>query len=315
MNSIIVVSSYYFEVNSIKMSASIFIEVKSYYDELIEKYSENSNLSIEEMKNDFRMIAPTGNPIADICFVRIIGDYIYKNMIHLQWESSPYIINELYFMLCQTFPNLYFSMVEFGSSIIEQQKKGKSPSMIDLMVLDFIDPYLKVYHNYQDTFIGKNTELYLNDRQKLRTNLKEIIEKYKMTWDEIENTFEELSAMVTDPFNDMESDPVYQAAFNIIDEIEDQAMLKIETLIDSTSKKMNNYSSIYGISMKEYHNRITEDFKTKMDKIYHDIIVTKNFDNTVYNIVSNLFDAEKKKNLLFLSMSYIELAISGMNST
>jgi hypothetical protein len=83
-------------------------------------------------------------------------------------------------MLGQTFPNLYFSMVEFGSSIIEQQKKGKRPSMIDLMVLDFIDPYLKVYHNCQDTFVDKNTELYFNDRQKLRTNLKEIIEKFKL---------------------------------------------------------------------------------------------------------------------------------------
>ena len=296
------------------MSTSIFIETKSYHEQLIEKYSMNPNFSIEEMKNDFRMITPTGNPIADICFVRIIGDYICKNTIHHQWESSPRIINELYCMLGQTFPNLYFSMVEFGSSIIEQQKKGKSPSMIDLMVLDFIDPYLKVYHNCQDTFVNKNTELYFNDRQKLRTNLKEIIEKYKMTWDEIDNTFEELSDMVTDPFDDLESEPVYQAAFNIIDEIEDQAKIKIETLIDSTSKKMNDYSSIYGISFKDYQKTITEDFNTKMDMIYHDIIVKKNFDNTVYNIVSSLFDTEKKKNLMSLSMSYLELAISAMNS-
>lgn len=296
------------------MSASIFIETKSYYDELIEKYSQNHNLSIEEMQNDFRMITPTGNPIADICFVRIVGDYICKNMIHQQWSASPYIINELYWMLGQTFPNLHFSMIEFGSSIIEQQKKGKSPSMIDLMVLDFIDPYLKVYHNCQDTFVNKNTELYFNDRQKLRTNLKEIIEKYKMTWDEIDNTFEELSDMVTDPFDDMESDPVYQAAFNIIDEIEDQAMLKIEPLITLTSEKMNSYSSIYGISLKDYQNAIIEDFKTKMDMIYHNIIVTKNFDNIVYNIVSSLFDTEKKKNLLFLSMSSLTVALSSMTS-
>jgi hypothetical protein len=296
------------------MPTSIFIETKSYYDEIVAKYATNPNLSIEEMKDDFRMIAPTGNPIADICFIRIVGDYICKNMIHQQWSSSPYIINELYWMLCQTFPNLYFSMFEFGSSIIEQQKKGKSPSMIDLMVLDFIDPYLKVYHNCKDTFVNKNTELYFNDRQKLRTNLKEIIEKYKMTWDEIDNTFEELSDMVTDPFDDIESDPVYQAAFNIIDEIEDQAMLKIEPLITLTSEKMNSYSSIYGISLKDYQNAITEDFKTKMDMIYHNIIVTKNFDNTVYNIVSSLFDTEKKKNLLFLSMSSLTVALSSMTS-
>ena len=296
------------------MPASIFIETKSYYDEIVAKYATNPNLSIEEMKDDFRMIAPTGNPIADICFVRIVGDYICKNMIHQQWSSSPYIINELYWMLGQTFPNLHFSMIEFGSSIIEQQNKGKSPSMIDLMVLDFIDPYLKVYHNCQDTFVNKNTELYFNDRQKLRTNLKEIIEKYKMTWDEIDNTFEELSDMVTDPFDDIESDPVYQAAFNIIDEIEDQAMLKIEPLITLTSEKMNSYSSIYGISLKDYQNAIIEDFKTKMDMIYHNIIVTKNFDNIIYNIVSNLFDTEKKKNLLFLSMSSLTVALSSMTS-
>lgn len=296
------------------MPASIFIETKSYYDEIVEKYATNPNLSIEEMKYDFRMIAPTGNPIADICFIRIVGDYICKNMIHQQWSSSPYIINELYWMLGQTFPNLHFSMIEFGSSIIEQQNKGKSPSMIDLMVLDFIDPYLKVYHNCQDTFVNKNTELYFNDRQKLRTNLKEIIEKYKMTWDEIDNTFEELSDMVTDPFDDMESDPVYQAAFNIIDEIEDQAMLKIEPLITLTSEKMNSYSSIYGINLKDYQNAIIEDFKTKMDMIYHNIIVTKNFDNIVYNIVSSLFDTEKKKNLLFLSMSSLTVALSSMTS-
>ena len=296
------------------MPTSIFIETKSYYEEIVAKYATNPNLSIEEMKDDFRMIAPTGNPIADICFVRIVGDYICKNMIHQQWSASPYIINELYWMLCQTFPNLYFSMHDFGSSIIEQQNKGKSPSMIDLMVLDFIDPYLKVYHNCQDTFVNKNTELYFNDRQKLRTNLKEIIEKYKMTWDEIDNTFEELSDMVTDPFDDMESDPVYQAAFNIIDEIEDQAMLKIEPLITLTSEKMNSYSSIYGISLKDYQNAIIEDFKTKMDMIYHNIIVTKNFDNIVYNIVSSLFDTEKKKNLLFLSMSSLTVALSSMTS-
>ena len=296
------------------MPASIFIETKSYYDEIVAKYATNPNLSIEEMKDDFRMIAPTGNPIADICFVRIVGDYICKNMIHQQWSSSPYIINELYWMLGQTFPNLHFSMIEFGSSIIEQQNKGKSPSMIDLMVLDFIDPYLKVYHNCQDTFVNKNTELYFNDRQKLRTNLKEIIEKYKMTWDEIDNTFEELSDMVTDPFDDIESDPVYQAAFNIIDEIEDQAMLKIEPLITLTSEKMNSYSSIYGISLKDYQNAIIEEFKTKMDMIYHNIIVTKNFDNIIYNIVSNLFDTEKKKNLLFLSMSSLTVALSSMTS-
>ena len=296
------------------MPASIFIETKSYYDEIVAKYATNPNLSIEEMKDDFRMIAPTGNPIADICFIRIVGDYICKNMIHQQWSSSPYIINELYWMLGQTFPNLHFSMIEFGSSIIEQQNKGKSPSMIDLMVLDFIDPYLKVYHNCHDTFVNKNTELYFNDRQKLRTNLKEIIEKYKMTWDEIDNTFEELSDMVTDPFDDIESDPVYQAAFNIIDEIEDQAMLKIEPLITLTSEKMNSYSSIYGISLKDYQNAIIEDFKTKMDMIYHNIIVTKNFDNIVYNIVSNLFDTEKKKNLLFLSMSSLTVALSSMTS-
>lgn len=295
------------------MSASIFIETKSYYDEIVEKYSQNPNLSIEEMKDDFRMIAPTGNPIADICFVRIVGDYICKNMIHQQWSSSPYIINELYCMLRETFPNLHFSMNEFGLSIIEQQNKDKSPSMIDLMVLDFIDPYLKVYHNCQDTFVNKNTELYFNDRQKLRKNLKEIIEKYKMTWDEIDNAFEELSDMVTDPFDDMESDPVYQAAFSIIDEIEDQAMMKIEPLITLTSEKMNSYSSIYGISLKDYQDAITEDFKTKMDMIYHNIIVTKNFDNIVYNIVSSLFDTEKKKNLLFLSMSSLTVALSSMN--
>jgi hypothetical protein len=180
--------------------------------------------------------------------------------------------------------------------------------------LDFIDPYLKVYHNCQDTFVNKNTELYFNDRQKLRTNLKEIIEKYKMTWDEIDNTFEELSDMVTDPFDDMESDPVYQAAFNIIDEIEDQAMMKIEPLITLTSEKMNSYSSIYGISLKDYQNAIIEEFKTKMDMIYHNIIVTKNFDNIVYNIVSSLFDTEKKKNLLFLSMSSLTVALSSMTA-
>jgi hypothetical protein len=296
------------------MSTSIFIETKSYYEEIVEKYATNPNLSIEEMKDDFSMITPTGNPIADICFVRIVGDYICKNMIDQQWLSSPYIINELYWMLGQTFPNLHFSMNEFASSIIEQQNKGKSPSMIDLMVLDFIDPYLKVYHNCQDTFVNKNTELYFNDRQKLRTNLKEIIEKYKMTWDEIDNTFEELSDMVTDPFDDMESDPVYQAAFNIIDEIEDQAMMKIEPLITLTSEKMNSYSSIYGISLKDYQNAIIEEFKTKMDMIYHNIIVTKNFDNIVYNIVSSLFDTEKKKNLLFLSMSSLTVALSSMTA-
>jgi len=296
------------------MSASIFIETKSYYDEIVEKYATNPNLSIEEMKDDFSMITPTGNPIADICFVRIVGDYICKNMIHQQWSASPYIISELYWMLCQTFPNLHFSMAEFGSSIIEQQNKGKSPSMIDLMVLDFIDPYLKVYHNCRDTFVNKNTELYFNDRQKLRTNLKEIIEKYKMTWDEIDNTFEELSDMVTDPFDDMENDPVYQAAFNIINEIEDQAMLKIEPLITLTSEKMNSYSSIYGISLKDYQNAIIEEFKTKMDMIYHNIIVTKNFDNIVYSIVSSLFDTEKKKNLLFLSMSSLTVALSSMTA-
>lgn len=296
------------------MSASIFIETKSYHDQLIEKYSRNTNLSIEEMKDDFSMVTPTGNPIADICFVRIIGDYICKNMIHHQWESSPHIINELYLMLGQTFPNLHFSMIEFGSSIIEQKKKGKSPTMIDMMVLDFIDPYLKVYHNCQDTFVNKNTELYFNDRHKLRTNLKEIIEKYEMTWDEIDNTFEELSDMVTDPFDDMENDPVYQEAFNIINDIENKAMTKIESLITLTSEKMNAYSSIYGISLKEYQNAVTEEFKMKMNKIYHDIIVSKNFDNTVYNIVSSLFDVEKQKNLMFLSMSSLTLALSGMNS-
>jgi hypothetical protein len=296
------------------MSASIFIETKSYYDEIVEKYAMNPTLSIEEMKDDFSMITPTGNPIADICFLRIVGDYICKNMIHQQWSASPYIINEVYCMLWETFPNLHFSMNEFGSSIIEQQNKGKSPSMIDLMVLDFMDPYLKVYHNCRDTFVNKNTELYFNDRQKLRTNLKEIIEKYKMTWDEIDNAFEELSDMVTNPFDDMESDPVYQAAFSIIDEIEDQAMMKIEPLITLTSEKMNSYSSIYGISLKDYQAAITEEFKTKMDIIYHDIIVTKNFNNTIYNIVSNLFDTEKKKNLLFLSMSSLTVALSSMNS-
>ena len=296
------------------MSASIFIETKSYYDEIVEKYAMNPTLSIEEMKDDFSMITPTGNPIADICFLRIVGDYICKNMIHQQWSSSPYIINEVYCMLRETFPNLHFSMNEFGSSIIEQQNKDKSPSMIDLMVLDFMDPYLKVYHNCRDTFVNKNTELYFNDRQKLRTNLKEIMEKYKMTWDEIDNAFEELSDMATAPFDDMESDPVYQAAFNIIDEIEDQAMMKIEPLITLTSEKMNSYSSIYGISLKDYQDAITEEFKTKMDIIYHDIIVTKNFNNTIYNIVSNLFDTEKKKNLLFLSMSSLTVALSSMNS-
>jgi len=296
------------------MSASIFIETKSYYDEIVEKYAMNPTLSIEEMKDDFSMITPTGNPIADICFLRIVGDYICKNMIHQQWSSSPYIINEVYCMLRETFPNLHFSMNEFGSSIIEQQNKDKSPSMIDLMVLDFMDPYLKVYHNCRDTFVNKNTELYFNDRQKLRTNLKEIMEKYKMTWDEIDNAFEELSDMATAPFDDMESDPVYQAAFSIIDEIEDQAMMKIEPLITLTSEKMNSYSSIYGISLKDYQDAITEEFKTKMDIIYHDIIVTKNFNNTIYNIVSNLFDTEKKKNLLFLSMSSLTVALSSMNS-
>jgi hypothetical protein len=293
------------------MSASIFVQSKSYFDVLVEKYSANPFLSFDEMKSDFSMVKPSGVPIADIALIRFIGDYIINTMVQHQWDASPYIINHMHFMVKVNFPNLYFSMADFGSAIMSHRNKNKSPTMIDMMVLDFVDPYLKDFHNFDGAITdSSNSQSYFKDRMTLRTKTKEITDKYDMVWEEIEKKFDELEEVLTSSFEDIENDPVYQAAFEIIDEITDSASAKVESLIDYYTTMMHEH----GGNFEEHKKKVTHAFEIAMNKVYHDLIVVKNFDNTTYKTISSLYDAEKKKYMMFLSLNFVTIAIKQMSS-
>jgi hypothetical protein len=299
------------------MSSSIFSNEQemNMYDTIINKYSVNPYVSIEEMTLDFNVIKPSGNPINDICFIRIIGDYISNNMIYKQWEECPYIINEMYTMLCINFPDIYFTMYDFGSIIESHRNKLKTPKIIDLMVLDFIDPLFKKYFSLDIDPKKEYIKEYLDARNLLRIKSKEIITVYEIKWNDIESVFDELTDMVESKFDCIDNDPNYAIAVEIIENINYEANIKVEQLIKSTSGVMNLSRNIYESNYPKFDEIkmvLFNDFKSKLNSIYHDIIVTKNFDNTVYQIVSNLFESEKAKSVLFLQMEFLILSLRSL---
>jgi hypothetical protein len=290
------------------MAESIFnnsFEIKI-YDDILEKYSNDKCFSIQEIKKDCENIKPSNIPILDICFAQLMGKYIHNNMIQQQWSESQFIISDLYHEISNIFPEICITMYDFKMYILEYRKKNKSPELIDLIILEFMTPYLKNFYQI-DNKQSSNLEAYLNARCIIIQKSKNLMSQYFLEWNNIKVMFNEIKEMIAEKFEVIEDDPNYIIAFEMLEDIKEKANEKISKLIDETVQfviqKFNMFK--YEIDkIDKIKNEITDNFTKTMDEIYHDVILSKNLNNLNYNMISNLFDVEKAQNRCCLEMEF-----------
>jgi len=258
------------------------------YQSIFNKYSQNQNmlLPFNELMKDFNMIKPTFNPILDICIIKTLGSYITNTTNYQKWQICPNLINEIH--------------MSIDSNIIEIQA-----------IIDIVDKARKNYE--QPDFTINKVYYYISDCIKdslnmnnsddvlkyfeMKSEYKERIDmiklKYSDTWKEIEKQYETIIDVLLENFRELENDLNFEATTELIDSIGVEASKEVEKLINKTAIliKENNYSP-----------QIKIDFDKMMDQIYEKVILSKNFDKYIHDIIVDMYGVDKSIHRMSLSL-------------
>ncbi len=280
----------------------------------ITKYANCRNIvSFEEMIDDFSQIKPSNIPIIDICTVKMMGNYAYMLENYEKWQVCPNIASEVFAILNANYPDLNFTLEEFNQLI--ENNKTKSPSSIDLQIFELFDAKYKQIYSLNDT---ESMKKYFSSRMNNYSIIGEIISKYKLNWNEIEQKYELVEEIVSDNFGDLEEDENFNLVIENIEKIENSANNKIESLIGSyvcVGKELyieliKNKTVIESITILEtLKKNMYQQFDKEMDEIYTKEIKTQRYSDDISKFIFSLFEVSKSMHLLSLGLEFASLQI------
>jgi len=140
-----------------------------------------------------------------------------------------------------------------------------------------------------------NINKYFEMKDKYCKSIEMIKLKYMDKWKEID-TSQVSYDTIYENFSELENDINFIATTEIIDSINNEASKEINTLINNISKLLRDEKlDILSPQIKIY-------FDNMMDQIYEKVILSKNFDKYIHDIIVDMYGVQKSIHRMSLSL-------------
>jgi hypothetical protein len=292
-------------------------------DRIMTKYYERPFVSIDEMEDDFRNIELTGIPSVDFTFISIIVKYFNDNAQHAVWEEYgdefvTYVYDSIVIILEELKINV--ADLKISKDIISLVIKrsvhmGDDPRYTNIKVVGLMDTVLKKYYVKDQTNKEQEVE-YIKARLMVSKKLFNIAMSYKQQYKNIKTKFNSIINRIIENLK-LENDPKYIGAIHLMETIDEEASLEIESLLDTVSKSIEEEFIKNPDVFIEKKKKILGEFKIEMDKIYDTVIKSKSKEfrdpeNPVFKMLSSSFENDKSFYMLLINL---EVSIKFLSSS
>ena len=279
--------------------------------DILYKYSSTpfSEITLEGMKEDFMKIKPINTPIYDIFLMSTIGSYINNFSKYAKWKYYENIHNEIIKMLKTEYPQLNVNYEEIIQQIQLLRKNLEGIYKVEFKTLDILDKQYKSQYKINENFIQNTvieTMSYLEFRQNINLSMKQILEKYKPDFNEIDIIAENLMESLAENFNQLELNEDFIVSINLIETVKSKISQRVETMI----KEMFHSNEF---NPNEFNQEEVKDiFYERLDRIYKDTIQQQFnlFSKEFLDKIEQIFDVEKEMNKLSFTCEYISKVLN-----
>jgi hypothetical protein len=298
--------------------------MQTHTEQIYSKYITNPIVTFEEFIDDMQHVKPTFIPILDICMMRLLDDFIHNLKNYYKWKEcindiGPNIIK----VTLELYPELQIDYVHINDMIQTQFNKREDPFEIVKHIFNYVQDIYKKYYIELDQVTIEKYYLFRSSYQQQITNL---LINYQDDWTMLDNKCDNIVIMLMDKYVELESDDNFIKSVDIIDAISESTSVKINTLITNITNtntinenmdelyNMNNITNLDYYKIVDMFNNFkistTESFNKQMDIIYENHIKLYNFDEHIYNTISTLYNVEKAKHNLSLSIKLYPLVLN-----
>ena len=172
-----------------------------------------SSINLEQIKEEFKLIHPTGQTIIDVCIIKKLGDYVYHLSNIVKWNKSEGLFDQIKIIQLSSFPLWEYDFLPVLNILQNQKLLMESPNSTKSMVLEQLDNYIrtKVFDSTNGNFDDKlKISYYLKIKNELYNKLNLVYKTWESTWDEVEEEYEELSDILEENFKSIESDSTFE---------------------------------------------------------------------------------------------------------
>jgi hypothetical protein len=271
------------------------------------KYSQNQNMDIsyDELLKDFTTIKPTFIPILDICTIKTLGSYITNITNFQKWKTCPNLIDEIT-RIAHTAEFVDYNLKDQDIIDILQNARNKyeNPSYTINKVSYYVSDRIKESLNMMK---ADDVSKYFEMKSNYNNSIDKIKLKYTDAFLDIEKQYEVIADTLCENFSELENDMNFEITTEVIDSIGNEASKEVESLIKRTIIliKENNVLSL--------SPEMRIDFDNAMDQIYEKIIASKNFDNTIHDVILDMYGVEKAMHRMSLSLENCSYILNKIN--
>lgn len=282
--------------------------------DILNKYSSTpfSQISLDEIKEDFMKLKPIYIPLYDIFTLNTLGTYINKFSAYVEWKHYENIDTMIIEMLRKEYQTLQINYEEITIQIKNSKENLEAIYKVEFKILDILDKQYKSQYKINENFNQNTvieTMLYLEFRQNISSSMKQILEKYKADVyeiEEIEEFKDNLIEMIYENFKQLESDEDFMISIKFIESVKD----KINKKIENTIKEMFQFNKfdLNKFDLNEFNQEEVRDrFYCKLDKIYRDTIEKEFnlFNQEFLDKIEQVFDVDKEINKISFTCEYI----------
>jgi hypothetical protein len=276
--------------------------------------------TFEEMNKDFQVLEPTKIPIIDISIINTIGKYIYEFTNYQKWIICPNLKDELINMIINLSNKTKKINVYDLNLIFEKYKNNKnSPDSYSIKneLFEFVDEIIKKQLLIFPLNEEQSLKEYMDFRMNFQKEYKFIISNYTIYFNEIDIKVENIMEILMNKFEKLEELPEYEDTINIIENINTRVSIKMDKLISFTNdllkKAKEQSSSLVGYNgvmlFEKLKKNIMISFNKEMDLYYDNEIKALKFDDSINDVLLQLYNVEKAMFRFSLRLGEIEFAI------
>jgi hypothetical protein len=282
---------------------------------VLTKYNTESMyiVTFEEMINDFNTFEPTKIPIIDISILSTIGKYMYEYTNYHKWNISSNLEDEIINMI----NNLTNKIININDLklIFQKHKNNKnSPECYALEneLLKFVEEIIK------KKFPMFQLKELLDFRMLYNKEYTSIMNNYKIDFNEIEIKINNISDIISKKFVELENLPAFEDTIKMLDNVHNKVDIKMKKLIQMTNeqikiakeqtKNLNGYNGL--VLFEQLKKDIMIIFDNEMDLYFENEIKALKFDDTVNNVLLQLYDVEKAMYRFSVTLSEVEFLIN-----
>jgi hypothetical protein len=279
---------------------------------ILNKYNIESNYiaTFDEIINDFHLIEPTKIPIVDISIMTTISKYIYEFTNYHKWNICPNLEDEIIFMITRLLDefkdiNINIDNLKLIFGKYKNKKNYPTTYSIEKDLLDYIEENNKHHITLNDL---------LNLRKKFRDEYKLTLNKYNIDFNEVEIKIDNIVKILSNKFETLEGLPEFEDSITMLENVNIKVSKNMEKLISFTNEEikkvkenfkfMNDCNSI--ILFEELKKEIMNNFDKQMDLCFENEIKSLNFNDSINNMLFELYDIEKAMYRCSISLYEIE---------